>query len=146
MMDADLGDGISATGRTRENFGIDQRAGAPHLDVVKNPVLVEFEGAVDVFELYAEEEADKTDPAPGVELPEQAVLTIEAEATDDVIYRSHRAGGGRDHCGPGIFRETKIISEAGALRSAAAVVAAMNLTQINQPCGKDSCRSPRRST
>ena len=85
MMDADLGDGISATGRTRENFGVDQRAVAPQLHVVKNPAAVKFEGAVDVFEFHAEEEADQTGPAPGVELPEQAVLTIEAEATDDVL-------------------------------------------------------------
>jgi len=58
-----------------ENMGLITRALPPE----------QFESAVDVFDPHAEKEADQTGPAPGVELPIQALPAVEAKATDDVI-------------------------------------------------------------
>src|SRR5579862_9351737 len=84
MVHANLGNGISVANRAGKNLGIDQRAGTPNLEVVKDSAFIELVGTVDVSDFHAEEETDQTSPAPGVEPSDPVILATKTEATDNV--------------------------------------------------------------
>jgi hypothetical protein len=85
MMHTFLGNGVAFSDGPGKNLGIDQGAGAVHVDVAKYFCFVELEGTINVADPHSEQQTDEFSPAPGIYFSDEVVLTVESVATDNII-------------------------------------------------------------
>jgi hypothetical protein len=131
MMHTFLSNGVAFSHGQRKNLGIDQGAGADHLDVVKYFSFVELERTINVTDPHSEQQTDELGPAPGIYLSEEVVLAVQTVATDNIILLNQREQRGhfRDielavaigvedklpRCGPEAGLQGRTVAEIGGM-------------------------------
>src|SRR6266516_5268909 len=86
VMNADFPVAVASPFQLVEQLGIDHRSPCFEWVLMQKIGAQEFEGAIDIARVYAQNIPDEDVPAPGVEFAHPRVLAIEAIANDRVVF------------------------------------------------------------